>query len=127
MFFYSTVPAANSLAHPQASKPGIEGQHLTKVDRSDEIVPLKKGDREVAQAISKARQAMVPKCSQKDLATKVNAKLSDISDFENIRAIPDNKMAAKLERILKVHLRGPNVGQVIDPPKKGEETKKSGK
>lgn len=70
---------------------------------------------------------MVPKCSQKDLAIKVNVKQSDISDFENNKAIPDNKLAAKLERILKVHLTGPNVGEPLVPQKKGEEPKKSGK
>jgi putative transcription factor len=38
---------------PTGLKPGVEGQHLTKVDRSEDIVKLKQVGTEVGRAISR--------------------------------------------------------------------------
>ena len=55
-------------------------------------------------AISSARLEM--KLTQKDLAQLVNEKPSVIQDYEAGKAIPSPQILGKLERALKVKLRG---------------------
>jgi len=97
-----------------------EGQHLTKVDRTDDVAPITKIDVEVGKAMAQARQAKEPKMSQKDLATKINEKPSVINDYESGRAIPSQQVLAKLERALGVKLRGKDIGGPLGPKKAGE-------
>ncbi|KAG7882178.1 hypothetical protein KL905_000328 [Ogataea polymorpha] len=93
-----------------------EGQRLTKIDRTDEIVAPKKLDLSVGKAIQKARQDK--KMTQKDLATKVNEKQNVINDYEAGRAIPNQQVLAKLERALGVKLRGKDIGAPLFGKKK---------
>lgn len=92
-----------------------EGQRLTMVDRSDDIVAVKKVDVSVGKAISKARTEK--KLSQKDLATKINEKPTVINDYEAGRAQPNQQIFGKLERALGVKLRGKNIGESLFPKK----------
>ena len=46
------------------------------------------------------------KLSQKDVAQKINEKPSVLQDYEAGKAIPNPQILAKLERTLKVKLRG---------------------
>jgi putative transcription factor len=46
------------------------------------------------------------KLSQKDVAQKINEKPSVLQDYESGKAIPNPQILAKLERTLKVKLRG---------------------
>jgi putative transcription factor len=69
----------------------------------------------VGEAIKKARaEAKNDKgtpMTQKDLAAKINQTPTVISDFERGSAPPNEKILNDLERVLKVQLRGKNIGE----------------
>ncbi|GMM56959.1 multiprotein-bridging factor 1 [Maudiozyma humilis] len=93
-----------------------EGQRLTMVDRSDDIVKPKKLDATVGKTISRVRTEK--KMSQKDLATKINEKPQIINEYESGKAIPNQQILGKIERALGVKLRGKNIGEPLFGPKK---------
>lgn len=85
-----------------------EGQHLTRVDRSDEIVVPKKVSADVGKSIQKGRQDK--KWTQKDLAQRINEKPTIVNEYESGRATPNQQVLAKMERALGIKLRGKDIG-----------------
>ncbi|KAJ9603516.1 multiprotein-bridging factor 1 [Cladophialophora chaetospira] len=88
------------------TKSGTDGQLLAKVDRTDDVVAPKTVGKVVGQAISKRRNEIVPKMTQKDLAQKVNSQATIIQSYENGSAVRDTALLTKIERVLKVKLTG---------------------
>jgi putative transcription factor len=93
------------------TKSNPEGQRLTKLDATDDVVPTKKLDPAVGRAIQLARAEK--KLTQKDLATKINEKPQVINDYEAGRALPNQQLLGKMERALGVKLRGKNIGEPL--------------
>lgn len=58
------------------------------------------------------------KLSQKDLAAKVNEKVSVLQDYESGKAIPNPQILGKFERALGVKLRGNDIGKKLETPGK---------
>lgn len=99
-----------------AAHKSTDGQHLTKIDRENEVKPPSTVSRDVGVAISKGRQEKG--LTQKDLATRINEKPTVVNDYESGRAVPNQQILGKMERVLGVKLRGANIGAPLGGPKK---------
>ncbi|KAH0845988.1 Multiprotein-bridging factor 1 [Fonsecaea pedrosoi] len=105
------------------SKSGVEGQHLTKVDRSDDIIKPKLVPMTVARAISNKRaQTLDSKgkaMTQDELASKSGVNKSLLKDIEAGRAVYEVGPLRKLENFLNIQLLGGDIGS----PKFGNKKK----
>ena len=99
-----------------ANNASTEGQHLTKIDRENEVAPPKKIDAEVGKVMSKAR--LNKGLKQSDLAQRINEKPNVINEYESGKAIPNQAVLGKIERVLGVKLRGKDIGEPLGGPKK---------
>lgn len=112
------------LTFHQSSKSGVEGQRLTKVDRSDDIVPVQKVNPEIGNAIRNRRSQDPYKMTQAELAKKVNAQANDIKTLESGQAIKNQALLNKVARVLKI---SPKTGKPLDEePAKGSSSKNEG-
>ncbi|KAL8955555.1 MAG: hypothetical protein Q9193_006642 [Seirophora villosa] len=105
-----------------SSKPGVEGQRLTKVDRSDDIVPVQKVSADIGAAIRTRRGQDGYKMTQADLAKKVNVPANDIKTLESGQAVKNQQLLNKVARVLKI---SPKTGKPLDEePVKGSSSSK---
>ena len=77
----------------------------------NEEIEIKKVSLSVSKLIQKAR--LLKKMSQSDLAKTINAKPQVIIEYENGKAIPNNQILCKLEKVLGIKLRGKNIGNSL--------------
>lgn len=75
-----------------------------KLDEAAEPAALDRVSTEVRQAIQKAR--LDKKMSQADLAKKINERPQVVQEYENGKAVPNQAVLAKMEKVLGVKLRG---------------------
>lgn len=71
----------------------------------------RRGSNDVAKAIIAGRHAKG--WSQKELATQAKVQSSLIQQYEQGTASPDSKVLSILERVLRIKLRGSNIGQKL--------------
>jgi len=104
------VATEKKYATANASSSGAEGQRLTKVDRSDDIVAPQKLDSKIAEAIKNRRAQEGFKLTQAQLAQKVNAQANDIKLLESGTAIKNQALLNKVCRVLKI---SPKTGEPV--------------
>ncbi|RXW24925.1 hypothetical protein EST38_g936 [Candolleomyces aberdarensis] len=95
---------------------GTDHQRIAKLDRDNEVAPPTKVAPSVGRAMQTAR--LEKQLTQKDVASRINEKPSVLQDYESGKAIPNPQILGKLERVLGVKLRGANIGQKLEGPKK---------
>lgn len=91
-------------------------QRIAKLDRENDVAPPPKVEISVGRAIQKARQEK--QMTQKDLAQKINEKPQVVNEYEAGKAIPNQQILGKMERVLGIKLRGKNIGEPLTFGKK---------
>lgn len=107
----------------QATNKGLEGQHLTKVDRSEDIVATKKVPENVAKALQTARASLKNQkgntMTQKDLASKASVDVAYVAALERAGAdFPNMDFVQKIQKAANVRLTGQNIGSPMFGSKK---------
>lgn len=75
-----------------------------KLEEAEEPAALDRISTEVRQAIQKAR--IEKKMSQAELAKQINERPQVVQEYENGKAVPNQAILAKMEKVLGVKLRG---------------------
>ncbi|KAK9049203.1 hypothetical protein SSX86_031830 [Deinandra increscens subsp. villosa] len=78
--------------------------YARKLDEAEQPAALDRVAPEVRQLIQKAR--IDKKLSQADLAKQINERPQVVQEYENGKAVPNQAVFAKMERVLGVKLRG---------------------
>lgn len=102
---------------------------MTKVDRSDDVVPTKKVSEDTAKALAAARNGLKNQkgttMTQKDLAAKANVDVAAVAALERVGAdLPSQDVLNKLQKAANVRLTGSNIGEPFLGPKKKAVEKK---
>ncbi|KAK1307320.1 Multiprotein-bridging factor 1c [Acorus calamus] len=84
-----------------AAKAAVSARRL---DEAEEPAALEKVRGEVREAIRRGRTAK--KMSQAELAKAINERVQVVQEYESGKAVPNQAVLAKMERVLDVKLRG---------------------
>ncbi|KAJ8436881.1 hypothetical protein Cgig2_004376 [Carnegiea gigantea] len=103
-----TVKKADAGSNKKAPATAVNAR---KLDEETEPAALAKVSVEVRQAIQKAR--IEKKMSQSELAKLINERPQVVQEYENGKAVPNQMVLAKMERVLGVKLRGKSGGKLI--------------
>lgn len=79
-----------------------------KIADAEESQKIRVVSKEVASLIQQTRNSK--KMTQKELATKINEGKDVVASYENGKAIPNDRILGKMERVLGVKLRGKDIG-----------------
>ena len=88
------------------------GRNALKLELDDENLTHKTVSVDVKKAILQGRLAK--KLTQAQLAQQINEKPQIVQEYESGKAIPNQQILGKLERVLGVKLRGKGVGKNLD-------------
>ena len=83
--------------------------NTAKLDRETEELKHNTVGLDVGKLIQQGRQAKG--LTQKDLATKICEKIQVVNEYEAGKAIPNQQVLAKIERIIGMKLRGKDKGK----------------
>ncbi|XP_788121.2 endothelial differentiation-related factor 1 [Strongylocentrotus purpuratus] len=91
-------------------------KNTAKLDRETEELHHEHVSLDVGKVMQRGRQDK--NLTQKELATKINEKQQVINEYESGKAVTNNQVLAKIERVLGVKLRGKDIGQPTGGKKK---------
>ncbi|EXB37036.1 Multiprotein-bridging factor 1c [Morus notabilis] len=92
---------AGSNKKSSAAAPAVNAK---KLDEGTEPAAMGRVAPELRQVIQKAR--LEKKMSQADLAKQINERPQVVQEYENGKAVPNQAVLAKMEKVLVVKLRG---------------------
>ncbi|KAK4798115.1 hypothetical protein SAY86_030441 [Trapa natans] len=99
-----TVKKFDAGSNKKCSSAAMPVVNARKLDEGTEPAALERVPAEVRQAIQKAR--LEKKMSQAELAKLINEPPKVVQEYENGKAVPNQAVLAKMERVLGVKLRG---------------------
>ena len=99
----TTASGAPKPTGPRAPPPPPEARRMNQIDNETENFQIPQSGLDLANRIKTIR--CQKEMTQKDLAVRANLKVDIIRDYENGKAIPDNKIIKRLETALGEPLR----------------------
>ncbi|KAF8034380.1 hypothetical protein BT93_C0625 [Corymbia citriodora subsp. variegata] len=99
-----TIRKFDAGSNKKASSSSAAAANARKLDEAAEPAALEKVPADVRQAIQRAR--LDKKMSQAELAKQINEPPKVVQEYENGKAVPNQAVLAKMERVLGVKLRG---------------------
>jgi ribosome-binding protein aMBF1 (putative translation factor) len=100
-----------SLSTVIMSRPNAVVSNARMLDEHNDAGTIEKVSIDVSKAIQQGR--LDKKLSQKDLGAKINERPNIIGDYESGKAIPNQQVLSKMERILGIKLRGKDIGSPL--------------
>nr|CCC94486.1 conserved hypothetical protein [Trypanosoma congolense IL3000] len=99
---------------PNAQKVG-PGANAKRLEEDNETLEVKRIDNSLRMSIQKARQAKG--WTQQELAQRISERAGVVTEYENGKAVIEERVVVKMERALGVHLRGAKAGQPFSSAK----------
>lgn len=85
------------------------GANAKKLDEDHDNLKVKRVDPQLRTRIMKARQQL--NWSQQDLAQQISQRATVVTQYENGKAVPQERVIVKMEKAFGLYLRGVNAGK----------------